>query len=443
LVHRRSAPWLAVGTVCFGAFMGQLDASIVTLTFPTVGAEFHTGLAGVQWISLAYLLTLVTLLTPLGRVADVFGRKQCYLYGFAVFTVASAVCGLATSLPMLIGCRVLQAVGAALLQANSVALVTTAVEPGRRRTALGVQAAAQALGLALGPLVGGALVATVGWRWVYLVNLPIGVIGLLAGYFLLPRTWQRSERCRFDALGPLLLAVGASALLLGLSTVSGLTLPAAAGAGLLVAAVLVLGAFGWWQTRSDAPLIPPWVLRTRAVAAGLIAALFGYLVLFGPLVLVPVVLTARGESGVVIGAVTTALPVGFALAATCAGLVLPGEWSGRRRGVLGGVVCLISLVLLAFLGSDVIALTLLLVLLGLGLGVFTPANNALVMSAIPVTSAGLGGGLVNMARGIGTALGVAVVTLVAHLVIGNALGAAAFGALAICAVLLTVSAARS
>src|SRR5947209_6160402 len=165
------------------AFMGQLDASIVTLAFPAIGGYFHAGLAAVQWVSLSYLLTLVALLAPVGRLADAFGRKQLYLYGFALFTAASAACGLAPNLPTLICFRVVQALGAAMLQANSVALVTTSVPPGRVRAALGVQAAAQALGLAFGPVVGGVLVQSLGWQWVFGVNVPVGVLGLIAGRY--------------------------------------------------------------------------------------------------------------------------------------------------------------------------------------------------------------------------------------------------------------------
>ncbi len=153
------APWFAVATVCFGAFMGQLDASVVTVAFPALQRQFGTGLAATQWVSLAYLLALTALLVQAGRWSDRAGRKLLYLYGFVVFSAASAACGLAPSLGALIALRVVQAAGAALLQANSVALVVTSVPVRARRAALGIQAAAQAVGLACGPVVGGVLVA--------------------------------------------------------------------------------------------------------------------------------------------------------------------------------------------------------------------------------------------------------------------------------------------
>ena len=199
----RRAPWLAVGVVCFGAFMGQLDASIVTITFPAMEHDFSVPVAAVQWVSLIYLLGLVALLAPAGRLGDAVGRKLVYTYGFAVFTVASAACGLAPSLGALVALRLIQAIGAAMLQANSVALVTTSAPKARMRFALGVQAGAQAVGLALGPTLGGLLTTTVGWRAVYWVNVPVGIAAVVAGRYLLPRTRQFSRPEKFDWPGHL------------------------------------------------------------------------------------------------------------------------------------------------------------------------------------------------------------------------------------------------
>jgi len=411
--------WLAVGTVCFGAFMGQLDASIATLTYPALRTEFHATLAEVEWVSLAYLLTLVALLVPVGRVSDTRGRKLMYLYGFILFTGASAACGLAPSLGVLVAFRIVQALGAALLQANSVALVTTSAPREKMRVALGVQAGAQALGLALGPTLGGAIVDAFGWRWVFLVNLPVGVIALVSGHYLLPRTRTHAPATRFDRLGLGLLATATTALLLGISALSGLNLPGpTAELLLLLAAAAGFGLFRHLG-RAESPLIDPALLRTRQIAVGLVGALGGYLLLFGPLVLVPVVLTASGTGLTTAGLVLTALPAGFAAAALAANHVLPEDWSDRRRALTGSGVAAAALAGMAFAPPTIPWLIPLLALLGLGLGTFTPANNTLVMAAIPARAAGTGGGLVNMTRGLGTALGVALVTLTLHLVHGH------------------------
>ena len=427
----RDHPWawrLAVATVCFGAFMGQLDASIVTLTYQPLRTEFHTGLAAVEWVSLAYMLALVALLIPVGRLSDARGRKLMYLYGFAVFTGASAACGLAPTLAVLVAFRVVQAAGAAMLQANSVALVTTSAPPGRMRAALGMQAAGQAIGLALGPTIGGALVATIGWRWVFGINVPVGVIALVAGHYLLPRTRQRSAAATVDLRSVLSLALTSAAALLALSVLSGLGVPTWTAAVLL--AVSVLAGWYFWrrQGASPHPLVDLSLLRggsggssggSGGIAPGLAGGLSGYLVLFGPLVLIPVQLARHGIDALTSGLVLTALPVGFALAATLADRALPPGWSDRTRSRAGAVGCAVALALMLVLPLTAGWLPLPLGLLGLALGVFMPANNTLVMRAIPASAAGTGGGMVNMTRGLGTALGVAAVALTLHLVSGE------------------------
>jgi MFS family permease len=416
------APWLAVGVVCFGAFMGQLDASIVTLTFRPMERQFAAPLAGVQWVSLAYLLVLVGLLTPVGRLSDAVGRKLIYGYGFILFTLASVACGLAPSLTLLVLFRVLQAAGAAMLQANSVALATTSAPPGATRLALGAQAAAQAVGLALGPTLGGLLTASVGWRYVYWVNVPVGIAAIVAARYLLPRTRQFSRTDSFDWLGTGLLAVATTALLLAVSAAAGLSMPGWVVGLLSVVSALSAAGFAARQLRARFPLIPVLLLRSVRLAFGLAGALAGYLVLFGPLVLVPQVLDGPGAGGAAgpggalrAGLILSALPVGFGVAALGADAMLPKSWGNWQRAVAGGLTCAVALAVLIAVPTSIAGLALLLGMAGLGLGAFVPANNTVIMGASPGASAGVLGGLVNMARGIGTALGICAVTLALHL----------------------------
>ena len=258
------AGWLAVGTVCFGAFMGQLDASIVLQAFPALQQQFAEPLAAVQWVSLSYLLVLTGSLAAAGRVADAVGRELVYICGFGVFTASSIACGLAPGLGWLVGFRMAEALGAAMLQANSVALVVTSVPRARMRPALAIQTAAQALGLAAGPALGGWLVTVAGWRLVFWVNVPVGLTGILAGWLLLRRTRERTPLGRFDATGMGLLAVASTAGLLGLSGISGLGIPHWAVAAFLLAAAVAWVAFGWQERRAVSPLLPLAVLRPRA-----------------------------------------------------------------------------------------------------------------------------------------------------------------------------------
>ena len=407
------APWFAVGTVCFGAFMGQLDASIVTVAFPALQRQYGASLAAVQWVSLAYLLALTALLVPAGRWSDRTGRKLMYLYGFVVFSVASAACAVAPSLAALVVLRLVQATGAAMLQANSVALVVTSVSGRTRRSALGIQAAAQAVGLASGPVTGGILVAAVGWRWVFFLNVPVGLIAVVLGWFLLPRTRSRGARDGTDRLGTGLLAVTTTAGMLAVSALSGLGWPAWLTAG--CAAVAVAGGIMLvrQERRAAAPLLDFAAMAKLGIGRGLGGALGSYLVLFGPLVLFPQLVTASGGSALAAGLLLTTLPAGFGLGAVAGDRLLPGTWTNRRRCAIGGVVATGAAAALAVPAPHAVSVVLL-GLLGVGLGSYTPANNAEIMAAIPAGNAATAGGMVNMTRGIGTALGVAVVTLGLH-----------------------------
>ena len=411
----RRAPWLAVSVVCFGAFMGQLDASIVTITFPAMEHDFGVPVAAVQWVSLAYLLGLVAMLAPAGRLGDAAGRKLVYTYGFALFSVASAACGLASSLGLLVGLRLLQATGAAMLQANSVALVTTSAPKARMRFALGIQAGAQAVGLALGPTLGGLLTATAGWRAVYWVNVPVGVVAVIAGRYLLPRTRQFSRPERFDGPGTALLVTWTTALLLALSAVSGLSLPPGLTVLLAVLALAGLVAFARREIRTRHPLIPVWLLRSRPLALGLAGAGCGYLALFGPLVLIPQVLAGDQGSSARTGLLVSALPLGFGLAALLGDLVLPRGWADRRRGLAGALLACAAMAAATVVPLNPATVVSLLALAGAGLGIFVPANNTVIMRSVADSSASLVGGLVSMARGIGTTLGISLMALAWHL----------------------------
>jgi len=430
--EHRLAPWLAVGTVCFGAFMGQLDASIVTVAFPSLQRQFGTHLAAVQWVSLAYLLALMALLVPVGRWSDRAGRKLFYLYGFIVFTGASAACGLAPTLGTLIALRVVQAGGAAMLQANSVALVVTSVPATRRRAALGIQAAAQAVGLASGPVTGGLLVASAGWRSVFFLNVPVGVIAIAAGVCLLPRTrglarsgatdadvagLRQPGRQQTDLAGMALLAAASTAGMLAVSALSGLRWPIWVVAGCALVAATATAALWRHEHRTAAPLLDFPALLASGAGRALGGALCSYLVLFGPLVLIPQAVTAAGGSALRAGLLLTALPAGFGLTAAIADRVLGPRWTNRVRCLAGATLAAGSAAILAAFvrhlagpGSEA-ACVVLLGLLGAGLGLYTPANNAEIMAVLPARDAATAGGMVNMTRGIGTALGVAAVTL--------------------------------
>jgi EmrB/QacA subfamily drug resistance transporter len=403
------AHWYVVGTVCIGAFMGQLDASIVTLALPSLGRDLHASLGGVEWVALAYLLVLVATVATVGRIADAVGRKLLYVYGFAVFTIGSALCGLAPTLAVLIAARVLQAVGAAMLQANSIALIAEAMPRPLLGRGVGLQGTAQALGLALGPAIGGVLLALGGWRLIFFVNLPAGAIGLALGWFLLPRSRSRRPAERADLLGAGLLALGVAGTLVYLSLANDLGYAEPLLLGALAAGILATVAFVRRERRIDAPLIDLSILREPALSVGLSTGLISYLVLFGTLFVVPFYLSARHVAPTLIGLQLAMLPVGIAIAAPVAGR-LHHRIGARPLTSVGLILTGLGLVEIA-LRHDSGGLLAGLALAGLGLGAFTPANNASIMAASPVGHTGVVSGMLNMSRGMGTATGVALASL--------------------------------
>jgi EmrB/QacA subfamily drug resistance transporter len=389
--------------------MGQLDASIVTVALPHIALGLHTSMRTVEWVSLSYLLVLVCALATVGRLADRLGRKLLYLDGFVVFSVGSLLCALAPSAGLLIAARVLQGLGAALLQANSLALIRVAMPDATLGRALGVQGTAQALGLGLGPALGGALVSLGGWRLLFLVNVPAGAIGLLLGWLLLPRTRVAdADRSPFDLSGALLLAGAGGATLFVLSRARDLS-PAVAAACAL-SAVGFAAALVLVERRVRAPLVDMRLLGERAIGSGLLGALVSFGVMFGALFAIPFSLASQHVSPVLTGLELAVLPVALGCSAPVAGRF--SERADAARLMAAALALAASGLVIVALWHGLAGRLLGLAIAGAGLGGFIPANNASIMGAAPRSKAGVLSGLLNVTRALGTALGVALTSLI-------------------------------
>jgi EmrB/QacA subfamily drug resistance transporter len=413
--HRR-AHWFVVSSVCIGAFMGQLDASIVTLATPALQQHFEVSLGAASWVALSYLMVLVAAVVPIGRLADSVGRKMLYIYGFAVFTIASLGCALAPSIVALDGFRVVQAIGAAMLQANSVALIRLAMPPGMVGRGIGIQGVAQALGLALGPSIGGLLVHAGGWRLVFLVNLPARVVGIIAGLLLLPRSRELQRPRRVDYTGVLLLVPAVACVLLTLTNVQHAAIAAPA---VVVPAIVAIGSIAGLAShtrrllrRREEPLLPIDLFAIREFSSAIGAGLLSYLVLFGMLFITPFQLErALGWQPNTAGLLLTLLPASIAVSTPLAGRL--ADRKGARLPTTIGMVVATTGFAIAVVGShSVAALCAALIIIGAGSGLFTPANNAAIMITSPPHRASIAGGVLNMTRALGTALGVAITSLV-------------------------------
>jgi EmrB/QacA subfamily drug resistance transporter len=412
LARRKSYSWLVVGTVSIGSFMAQLDASIVQLLMPTIERQFGVRLGAASWVAVAYLLTLAACLPIFARLADMWGRKLLYIGGFVCFVLGSALCGLSPNLPLLVGFRVVQAIGAALMASNSVATLVTVAGPERRGRAIGIQGAAQAIGLSVGPALGGLLLDTLGWRWVFWINLPFGFAGAVAAWFVLPQTTKMSRDRRFDWLGALLIAPALATMLILLNDESGQgsSSPAAISTALL--ACLLIALFFYVERRENPPLVDLRLLHKRAFIAGALAGFLSNAALFGTFFLMTFVFV-RGyrDTALTAGLMLSVVPVALSLIAPHGG-ALSDRLGARVLTFTGMVTCVAALALL-YLGMDrtqcvqppLIMLSL--AVFGLGQGLFTAPNNSAVMGAAPEGLVGEAGGLLNVTRALGMSVGIA------------------------------------
>lgn len=415
LASRDRWQWGVLGIVLIGATMSALDASIVNIALPTIKREFGVPLALVEWVSMAYMIVLALALPIVGRLADIFGRSLLYNIGFGIFVIGSALCGLAPSAVALIVARALQAVGAALLQANSVALITQVFRGRELGRALGIQAAIQAAAMALGPFVGAMLITVADWRLIFYVNVPIGLIGGVAAHFVLPRFHPDSKAQKVDYLGSALLTGALMGLVLAVNTAQseGWSSPPVrpeflGGLACLVAFVLV-------EAKVESPIIDLSIFGRYTLAAGNITAFLAYYVLFTVLFLLPFYFEeVLGYSTAFSGIMLTAIPLSMGVLAPFAGY-LCDRIGSRKLIVTGSVMLTIGSFMLALgsftlnFSSSVVAASLLvveMVVLGAGLGLFTPANNRMTMGATPRDKFGVTGGLLNMMRALGVILGI-------------------------------------
>jgi EmrB/QacA subfamily drug resistance transporter len=406
--HTKNYHWFVVATVCIGAFMAALDASIINIALPTLERTFHVSMNQIEWVSLAYLLALASFILIFGRLADLFGRRWLYAGGFLVFIISSLFCGLASSLPGLIFARIFQGIGAAMLQANSVSIITAATPAEDRGKAIGFQASAQGIGLSLGPVLGGTLLQLLSWKWLFFINVPIGLIGTAIGVLLLPKDALPKRKEAFDFYGALFLIPFLIALiyLLNMGLKAGWTSPSILFC--FVVAVISFTVFFVIEQRVKDPLLDLSLFKNISFSLGNLTGMLSFAVMYAVLLLIPYYLEhIKGLTPFQSGLLITIIPLGMTLSTPIAGHL--SDQRGARLPMLLGLIgttlgCLILLFL--NLKGSCILLGLGIFCIGLGLGTFTPPNNSNVMGHTPRHRLGIAGGILNMARTLGMGLGV-------------------------------------
>ncbi len=404
-------PWFIVGLVSIGAFIGQLDATIVQLALPTLGKTFAASLETVSWVSLAYLVSFASCLPIFGRLCEMFGRKSLYLIGYILFIVASTLCGFASDMTWLIVFRVLQGVGGSLLGANSISILVKAIDQDRRGRALGFFAAAQAIGMSAGPAVGGLVLGELGWRWVFWVSAPFGLVAAVIGWMVLPRTEAIEQDKVFDWRGACLLGPALVFLVLVLNQVSawGLTSPVTITFTALSALLI------WMLVRqeraSPSPLVNLKLFQNAGFSLGAIAVALGYAMLYGMFFMTSFLLEhGYGDSPETAGFRLAVIPVTLGVVAPFSG-ALSDRLGARLLSGAGMAACVAALLILGLAVADPTASrhieTAAFALFGAGLGVFIAPNNHTTIKAAPTSLSGEAGSALNLMRVLGTSLGVA------------------------------------
>ncbi|HZE38234.1 MAG TPA: DHA2 family efflux MFS transporter permease subunit [Stackebrandtia sp.] len=404
-------PWRALWALCLGFFMILVDTTIVSVAIPTIMSKLDTDINSVIWVTSAYLLAYAVPLLITGRLGDRFGPKNVYLVGLVVFTASSAWCGLSDSIAMLIAARVVQGIGAAMMTPQTMAVITRTFPPDRRGAAMGMWGAVAGVATLVGPLLGGLLVDSVGWEWIFYINVPVGVVGFFLVMRLVPRLPTHAHS--FDLVGVVLSAAGMFCLVFGIQEGESYDWGVITGIisvwGLVIAGIVILGGFVAWQALNRAePLLPLRLFRDRNFCLANIAiATVGFAITGMAL---PLMLFAQN--------VRDLTPTRAAL------LMVPmAVVSGGMAPVVGRLVdrvnprYVVTVGIVTFSGAlfwfgsiltpDVAIWRLLIpiALLGLGSsGVWAPLSSTVTRN-LPMSEAGAGSGVYNTTRQVGAVLG--------------------------------------
>jgi EmrB/QacA subfamily drug resistance transporter len=405
-----SRKWFVLSAVAMAIFLGTIDGSIVNVALPTLAHDFDTSFGVVQWVSLGYLLTQATLTLGFGRLGDMIGKRPIFTTGFAVFTLFSVLAGLAPGIGLLIVARIFQAVGAAMIFALGFAITTEAFPSSERGKALGINGAMVSLGIIIGPVLGGLIIDAASWRWIFLVNLPVGIIGTITAWRFVPRTRPRAEQ-RFDWLGAGVFFVGLLAFLAALTfgQEAGMLHPVVL-MGLVVAAASFV-AFVRVERRTDQPMVDLSLFEDRNFTANLATGFIQFVAIAGVLILLPFFLeNTLGYSIRAVGLLLASIPVTLGILAPISG-ALSDRLGTRPVTILGLIVSTIGFALAAALyGLDtgVVQFVGAGLVIGAGIGLFQSPNNSAILGAVPHHRLGITSGMLTINRITGQIVGIAV-----------------------------------
>ena len=402
--------WLTLGAVAFGLFMIMLDNTIVNVALPSIQRDLGIGISELEWVFNGYALTFGVLMLTGGKLADLLGRRLIFIVGLAIFTGSSLACGLANGPELLIGARIVQGVGAALMNPATLSIITATFPPRQRGMAIGIWAGVAALALAIGPLVGGLITEHISWNWIFFINIPVGVLAIVVTRLVVDESRDTSAVQRLDLPGLLASAVGLFALTYALIEANTYGWTSGRILGLFAVAVVGLAVFVVLELRQRVPMLDLSLFRNGTFAGANTVMLLVGLAMFGVFFYNSLFIqNIMGYSAVQTGA--TFLPMTLLII-----LVAPvaGKYSDRvgSRWLMGVGMVLLSVSLFTFsrldAGSDFWNLLPGLLVGGLGMAFVMTPTTAAVMGSVPVDKAGVGSAVLNSMRQVGGSLGIAV-----------------------------------
>ena len=410
LLAKENRKWWTLASVSFALFMIMLDNTVVNVALPTIQSDLGIDVAELEWVVTGYALSFAVLMLSGGKIADMVGRRRVFMIGLAIFTLASLLCGLAGTAELLIGARVLQGVGAACMMPATLSIITATFPPRERGAALGIWAGVSAMALAIGPLVGGLITEHIGWNWIFYINVPVGLVGLVAARLIIPESKDTSHEQRLDLPGLVTSGVALFALVYALIEANsrGWTSPLILG---LFAVALISGtAFVLLELHQRLPMFDMTLFRDSTFAGANTVALLVSLAMFGVFFFISLFMqNVLGYSAVRAGVAFLPMTVLIILVAPVAGKA--SDRLGSRWLMTGGMT-LVGCALLVFsqLEPDSSYLALLpgMVLGGIGMAITMTPMTAAALSSVPVDKAGVGSGMLNTFRQVGGSLGIAV-----------------------------------
>ena len=407
--HSERRMWLTLFAMCFALFMIMLDNTVVNVALPTIQRDLHPSQSSLEWIINSYILVFATLILLGGKLGDRFGRKRMFIVGLVLFTVWSVACALSATAEQLIVFRALQGTGAALMNPLSLSIIVATFPRPRLPQAIGIWAGVSGLGLAVGPLLGGFLTQHVGWSAVFWINVPIGVIAMAFVLFAVLESRDPTVRS-LDVVGTVLVTLGLFGVTYGLIGTSNHPWLSFQTLGPLLAGIALIGAFIRWESQQAEPMVPLGFFRSRGFSTSIIVATLVGFGMFGSLFVVTLYMqNIRGYDAIGAGIRTLPLTMAVMFVAPLAGRLNVKVGPAVLMGV-GLTLSCIAMVGLRMLevGSSYNAIWPFYLMLGSGIALTLPSASAAAMGAIDPRKAGVGSGVLNAARQVGGALGIAI-----------------------------------